>query len=194
MTMSLCKKVEKYLLRKGIGVLRINVFAIHQSTLVPPVWDEDLFHAKVVDSQVLDDILLIRGKKKGAHLRNIWKNGAYGTSFYKNNSLAAYGWIGVNNGDYGRRLFSSFAIPPHSAHIFDCFTVEKFRGQNLYPAIVKNLALQAWQLGIANVYIDVVSDNTRAIKGIEKLGLELVSKQVKVMFLNKILFEYDHKR
>ncbi|MDP2061179.1 MAG: hypothetical protein Q8J97_15660, partial [Flavobacteriaceae bacterium] len=84
--------------------------------------------------------------------------------------------------------------PSNSAHIFECYTVEKFRGQKLYPAIVNNLAGWAKSQLAENVYIDTVAGNIKAEKGIVKLGFEHISFQSKILLFSKPIFEYDSKR
>ncbi len=188
------KRVVKYLQRKGTGILRINVFVARKTTALNQMNPGEGFRLKIINEQVWPDIQKIRGKKKVRQLKEIYKKGAYGLCFYLDSELAAYGWIGVNKQKYAQKIFGIFSIPSNSAHIFDCYTVEKFRGQNLYPSIIFNLVKLGRDKGVDDVYIDAVTDNVAAQKGIGKVGFEPVTMQTKIMILNKILFEYDRKR
>jgi hypothetical protein len=183
-----------YLLRKGIGILRINVFVARTTTTLNLIDISEDFCFRAIDDHVLDDILVIRGKKKYNQLKENRNKGAYGISLYKANALAAYGWIGVNRAKSDIRIFTSFAIPQNCAHIFDCYTIEKFRGQKLYPAIVYNLVNWGRLQQVENVYIDTVVENVSASKGIAELGFDYISLQTKLLFFSKLIFEYDRKR
>ena len=177
------KKITIFLLRKGIGILRINVFVARATKTLISVFISDDFYFRIIDNSVLDDISAIRGGRKYNQLKKNRDKGAYGIALYKANELAAYGWIGLNNEKSGKRIFTSFAIPPNSAHIFDCYTLEKFRGQKLYPAIVYNLVNWARLQQVQDVYIDTIAENVEAAgKGITRLGFEPVSLQTKLLF------------
>lgn len=188
------KRITNFLLRKGIGILRINVFVADSATKLNPVELSEDFEFRNIDDLVLDDIRDIRGKKKYNQLKRIRNNGGHGISVYMSSELAAYGWIGLNRHKSGKRIFTSFAIPKNCAHIFECYTIENFRGQKLYPAIVSRLVDWAKLQKVENVYIDTVEGNLAAEKGITKLGFDPVSLQTKLLFFSKIMIEYDRKR
>lgn len=192
--MGAIKIITGYLLRKGIGVLRSNVFVVKSTIHLNQIAISDDVVLCSIDDRVLNDISHIRGKKKQAQLKKILHNGGYGVSLYKANELAAYGWIGLNKSEHSKRLFTMFAIPQNSAHIFECYTVEKFRGQKLYQTIVYNLVEFAKCQHADNVYIDTVLDNHMAEKGIINLGFEYHSLQTKILLFSKTIFEYDYKR
>lgn len=192
--MGVVRKITGYLLRKGFGILKINVFVAQSTKKLNPINLSDYFSFRIVNDQVLSDISDIRGKKKYNQLQKILYKGAYGVSLYKDNELAAYGWVGLNKEKYKKRIFTSFAIPQNSAHIFECYTVEKFRGQKLYPAIVFKLAEWAKDRQADNVFIDTVEGNITAEKGIAKLGFDHNLLQTKLLIFSKIIFEYDNKR
>lgn len=192
--MRVIKKITNYLLRKGIGILRINVFVARATTTLNFLDISKDFDFRAIDDHVLEDIFVIRGKRKYNQLKKDRNKGAYGMSLYTANELAAYGWIGLNREKSGKRIFTSFAIPQGCAHIFECYTIEKFRGEKLYPAIVHNLVSWARHQQVENVYIDTVAENAPASRGITKLGFEPVSIQTKLLFFSKIIFEYDRKK
>jgi len=192
--MGAIKKITGYLLRKGFGVLKTNVFVVKTTTKLNQITisDDVILHA--IDERVLNDISGIRGKKKYAQLKKIRDNGGYGFSLYKANELAAYGWVALNNEEKRQRMLTEFAIPPNSAHIFECYTVDKFRGQKLYQAIVYNLVEWAKNRHADKVYIDTVIENDMAQKGIINLGFEYISAQTKIILFSKTIFEYDNRR
>jgi len=192
--MGVARKITNYLLRKGIGILKINVFVARSTQKLNPINLSDYFDFRSINNQVLNDISVIRGKKKHLQLQRILDKGAYGVSIYAENELAAYGWIGLNKEENKRRIFTSYAIPQNSAHIFECYTVEKFRGQKLYPAIVFKLTEWAKKHHADDVYIDTIAGNLAAEKGIIKLGFHYISLQTKLLVFSKIIFEYDNKR
>ena len=192
--MGTIKKITAYLLRKGLGVLRINVFVTNSTASLNQIKISDDFSLRPIDDQVLHEISLIRGKKKYNQLKKVYDTGGYGISFFKAGELAAYGWIGLNREKKSRRMFTSFAIPPNSGHIFDCYTVEKYRGQKLYQAVVYHLVQWAKDQQAGKVYIDTVEGNNSAYKGVINLGFEYLSLHTSVLLFNKTIFEYDHKR
>lgn len=191
--MSIIKKFYDYLLRKGFGRLTVKVFVAKPTTELNEVIISGNFYYCTIDNHVLNDISIARGEKKYKQLKKIMGNGGYGVSLYHSSELAAYGWVGINKENQGRRQFTTFKIPPQSAHIFDCYTIERFRGQKLYQAIVFKLVEWSRSQHINNVYIDTIAGNKMAEKGINKLGFEYLSIQTKGLFFSKILFEYDHK-
>ncbi len=186
--------LSEFILNKGIGLLIIDVFVATEDTLLNHIAIDQCFNFRVANEHILNDIYTIRGNKKSNQLGKFYKKGAYGISIYKGEELAAYGWIGLNRNIKKSIRFFSFNIPPNSARIFECYTVEKFRGQNLYPAIAYYLVNWARLQQVGNVFIDTVSGNIAARKSVIKLGLCPVYLQFKLLFLNKILFEYDRKR
>jgi len=192
--MGAIKRITGYLLRKGLGILRTNVFVAKPTTKLNQITISDDIVLRPIEDQVLNDISRIRGVQKHPSLKKIQVNGGYGVSLYKANELAAYGWVGLNKEKKSLRMFTQFAIPPNSAHIFECYTVEKFRGQKLYQAIVYNLVEWAKGQQADNVYIDTVIENTMAQKGIINLGFEYTSLQTKILLFSKTIFEYDNKR
>lgn len=192
--MRFIKKIKDFLLRKGIGVLRIDIFVIKEMAILNQISVNENFNYRIIDDHVLSDICVIRGEKKYNQLTLIQNKGGYGIALYKGNELAAYGWIGLNHDKNDKRIFTSFAIPPDSAHIFDCYTIEKFRGQKLYSAIVSSLVVWAYFQKVVNVYIDTLVENVAAGNAIIKLGFSPVVRQTKFLFFSKVLLEYDHKR
>lgn len=194
MLIGVIRKITDYLIRKGIGIFRIKVFAVQSAQKLNQINLSDYFSFRTVDHQVLNDIFIIRGKKKYHQMQKILYKGAYGVSLYRDNELAAYGWVGLNKKKYKKRVFTSFAIPQNCAHIFECYTVEKYRGQKLYPAIVFNLVEWAKNQQTENVYIETVVGNIMAEKGIAKLGFDYISLQIKLLIFSKLIFEYDRKK
>ncbi|MDX9883901.1 MAG: hypothetical protein RBS73_17705 [Prolixibacteraceae bacterium] len=188
------KKFNDFLLRKGTGILKIKVFVTTSASSLNSIVTDHNFSICAVNDKVFSDILMARGSKKCNQLRKIVNRGGYGLSIYQANELAAYGWIELNKGKFARRIFTSFEIPCDSAHIFECYTVKKFRGQKLYPAIVYKLVDWTKSEQIKNIYIDTVAGNYAAEKGIINLGFDYISLQTKLLFLNKVILQYDSKR
>ncbi len=188
------EKLNAFLLEKGTGVLRINVFAAKAGTGLNQIEIDGNYSVCIINEKVLNGISRIRGRKKYNQLKKVLNKGGYGISIYQADELAAYGWIGMNKGKHSRRIFTPFAIPHDSAHIFECYTVKKFRGRKLYQAIVYQLAEQAKSEQAKNIYIDTVFGNYVAEKGVSNLGFDHVSFQTTVLFLNKVIFQYDRKR
>lgn len=192
--MGVIKKITDYLLRKGVGLLRIIVFVAKPTTKLNSIILNNKVDFRTINNQVLNDISIVRGKKKYNQLKKMLDKGACGISIYMAGELTAYGWVGLNKEKHNIRMFTTFAIPPNSAYIFECYTVEKFRGQKLYPAIVYNLVEWAKNQQVENVYIETVAGNINAEKGINKLGFECISLQTKVLLFYQVIFEYDKKR
>lgn len=188
------KKINDFFLRKGTGILKVNVFVTTSTSNLNSIVTDRNFSVCAINDKVFSDISMVRGSKKRNQLREIVNRGGYGLSIYQANELAAYGWIGLNKGKFARRIFTSFEIPCDSAHIFECYTVKKFRGQKLYQAIVYKLVDWAKAEQVKNIYIDTVAGNYAAEKGIINLGFDYISLQTKLLFLNKVILQYDSKR
>nr|WP_199000979.1 hypothetical protein [Flavobacterium sp. ASV13] len=74
--------------------------------------------------------------------------------------------------------------------IGDCFTIDQYRGQSIYPFVINKIANEIIANGKPEVFILVNSNNKNSIRGIEKAGYSLHSKIVAKRFL----FFYFNKK
>lgn len=97
-----------------------------------------------------------------------------------------YSWVRIKGVMHIHEVNYKFNLEKENAFwIFDCRTHESARGKGLYPEMINYLANEFPQdNGIHGTpFIDVVSDNTPSIRGIEKAGFIKKYVLVKLPFL-----------
>ncbi|MFT5780312.1 MAG: GNAT superfamily N-acetyltransferase [Crocinitomicaceae bacterium] len=152
------------------------------------------FILRIMDETAIALVETHRGAQKGKELKGCFKNGAIGIAIYQDETIAAYGWIGYNRESLPQRKYTVFTIPGNSAHIFGCYTFLPFRGKGLYKQVVGSLVDQAYKDALTQVYIDTVIGNVPAEKAVNKMGFDMISKQYKLFFWNKIIYEFERPK
>jgi GNAT superfamily N-acetyltransferase len=72
---------------------------------------------------------------------------------------------------------------PSEIYLYDAFTLEPWRGNNLYPAVLQRALEFGKDLGLARSTIFVEAKNTPSIRGVAKGGFTLFQK----LLLNTVL-------
>ncbi len=72
--------------------------------------------------------------------------------------------------------------------IGNCVTDAAYRGQSIYPKMIRRIATEQLRKGKSEVFIIVNADNAASIRGIEKAGFELYAAVKASRFL---LFYFD---
>lgn len=189
--MSFLQRLNQRLLNKGTGWITLSVYAIddlrklQEPELSPSVTVVDL------NEKWIERIAQLRGEKKGQQLLNLLKSGAKGLALVDQDEILSYGWIGYNHSAQSKKRYTFFPIPALSGHIFECFTFEEHRGKGWYSQLVYQLAKKGKMDGMQTVYIDAVTANIAANKGIHKLGFSYVKEQSILLLLNKSIFTRD---
>ena len=85
------------------------------------------------------------------------------------NKIMSYCWVtrqAVEIGEIGR------AIHPRAdeIYLYDAFTFADYRGQNLYPAVLRRILEHSREAGLQRALIFVMSDNVASIRGVRKAG------------------------
>jgi ribosomal protein S18 acetylase RimI-like enzyme len=57
-------------------------------------------------------------------------------------------------------------------YLYDAFTFAEYRGQNLYPALLRRILEHSRQAGFRRALIFVMSDNAASIRGVQKAGFQ----------------------
>ncbi len=89
-------------------------------------------------------------------------------------TLAAYGWVTLDEegiGELGLRL----RLAPGEAYIWDCATLPSYRGQRLYPALLRHISRELQAEGFRLVLIGADSDNLASQKGMVLAGFQPVA-------------------
>lgn len=89
---------------------------------------------------------------------------------------------------HSSRLLSNFHIKGPLITIGDCFTNELYRGQGIYPMVLRKIAMEFSEA--MPVFILVSPDNFSSIRGIEKAGFQFMAR----LSCFRFLFFYLNRR
>ena len=105
-------------------------------------------------------------------------------SIIKKGILVHYGWM-TNGGEEHRftEVDMTFNSPPASIILYDFYTEPQFRRQGLYQRNMKQMILDACEMGAKEIYIGVRPDNLVSRRTIEKVGFFLFRTFSKKRFL-----------
>lgn len=85
------------------------------------------------------------------------------------------------------RLLSNFHFKGPLITIGDCFTNDRYRGQGIYPMVLRKIAMEYSEA--IPVFILVAPDNFSSIRGIEKAGFHFMGRlscfRFLIFYLNK---------
>lgn len=77
-------------------------------------------------------------------------------------------------------------LKPHETEINHVFTLEGYRGKNIFPKVLDTLCKKLRNDGFKHVYAFVLQENASSIKGLRKAGFNQVGKVTYIkMFWNK---------
>ncbi|HEX7735762.1 MAG TPA: GNAT family N-acetyltransferase [Ktedonobacteraceae bacterium] len=85
--------------------------------------------------------------------------------------LVSYGWITFDEEDIGS-LGLKVRLQPGEAYIWDCATLEAYRGQHLYPALLSVMLRDLRAAGYWRVWIGMDADNLASQAGVERAGFQ----------------------
>jgi RimJ/RimL family protein N-acetyltransferase len=91
-----------------------------------------------------------------------------------NNIPAAFGWMARDQAVIGE-LNHGFILPEGSRYLWNFRTLEAFRGQGIYPALLQFI-LQEGDKEATRFWIIHAPENKASLKGIRKAGFEYVGK------------------
>ena len=73
-------------------------------------------------------------------------------------------------------------LKPDEAAIANCVTLPEFRGQGIYPAVVRNLLQELKKQGYRRCYMYIETDNIASQRGVSKIGFKPVGKTWRLRF------------
>lgn len=83
--------------------------------------------------------------------------------------VVAYGWV-TRGEEQIAEVEGRIRVAPDEAYIWDCATLPPFRGLGLYPTLLRAIARDLADEGVAWVWIAARADNAPSLRGFEKAG------------------------
>lgn len=115
----------------------------------------------------------------------------YNTSYYDLNDLIksddSYLIVGEDNGRIVATGYSQIRVSDrwheheHHAYLGFMFVSPDYRGQGLNQQVIDQLIVWSKAKGVTDFYLEVLADNTPAIKAYEKLGFAPCIMEMKLM-------------
>ena len=93
---------------------------------------------------------------------------------YVNDQPAAFGWMARDNARIGE-LNHEFILPTGNRYLWNFRTMEAYRGQGIYPALLQYI-LQQGDEEANRFWIIHAPENNASLKGIQKAGFVYVGK------------------
>jgi ribosomal protein S18 acetylase RimI-like enzyme len=94
-------------------------------------------------------------------------------------SIAAYGWVSMGVERIGE-LETTFHIPRDDAYIWECATLEPYRRQGLYGALLRHMVATLAAEGLQRLWIGASVRNLPSIKGFAAAGFQPVAQVIYV--------------
>jgi RimJ/RimL family protein N-acetyltransferase len=131
--------------------------------------------------EVSDNIMLlsILGNTTAEEVTKRLANDNMAFVAYMNNQPAAFGWMARDKAKIGE-LNHEFILPTGNRYLWNFRTLEAFRGQGIYPALLQYI-IQNGGIGTNRFWIIHAPENTASLKGIQKAGFEYVG----TLYLNE---------
>ena len=92
---------------------------------------------------------------------------AYG--LYVKEELAHVSWVYTAE-EYAKESVAQIRLGPEDAEITNCYTLDKFRGRNLYACALQHIAIDLLRLGKTRIITKVERKNIASKRGIVKAG------------------------
>ncbi len=93
---------------------------------------------------------------------------------YINDQPASFGWLARDKAKIGE-LNHEFILPQGNRYLWNFRTLEAYRGQGIYPALLQHI-LQNGDPEANRFWIIHAPENKASLKGIQKAGFEYVGK------------------
>ena len=108
------------------------------------------------------------------------------------NRVVGFCWM-TNNQRYISEIAYTVRLEAGTAWVYACAVDPDFRGKGVYPAMLGQIGESLFGHGILRIRIDVESDNTASISGIEKAGFRRRGHILwqRIFGKEKIRFVYD---
>lgn len=87
--------------------------------------------------------------------------------------LISYGWITFDEERIGS-LGLSVRLLPGEGYIWDCATLETYRGQRLYPALLSHMLRELRAAGFWRAWIGMDADNLPSQAGVARAGFQQI--------------------
>ncbi|MDB5075479.1 MAG: hypothetical protein JWO42_1658 [Chloroflexi bacterium] len=101
-------------------------------------------------------------------------NRAY-VALLDDDTIVGYGWVSY---DCIRiyELGLEIPLPPGHAYIWDCATVDRYRGRGIFPGLLRFMLEDLRQQGITHVWAGVAPGNTASLRSFARAGFRLVAE------------------
>ena len=111
------------------------------------------------------------------------------TAHDNSNKIVSYCWVArkaVEIGEIG------CAINPRDdeIYLYDAFTFAEYRGQNLYPAVLRRILEHSRDAGLRRALIFVMHDNAASIRGVRKAGFREFQRVTYYNILGFVRYSY----
>ena len=116
-------------------------------------------------------------KYSSAEILKRFENGRRCYAAWVEGKLAAYGWVSPDEEFIGE-LSLRIRLLPGEAYIWDCATVQNFRQQRLYSALLAYIIGELRAEGLCRVWIGADLDNEASQRGISNAGFHHVADLV----------------
>ncbi len=106
------------------------------------------------------------------------------TCFYATHEGHIVSYIWGSRGKVGvEEISMAVRTVPSEIYLYDAFTLEPWRGNNLYPSVLQRSIEFGRELGLVRSTIFVEARNTPSIRGVKKAGFTLFQKLLLKTFL-----------
>ncbi|WP_149401743.1 GNAT family N-acetyltransferase [Dictyobacter arantiisoli] len=104
--------------------------------------------------------------------------GHYPILAYLNDTLVAYGWLGINQASFGSPAIT-FNLPAKSIYLYHFVTLLPWRGRGYYPRLLQAI-LERESRAYEHFWIMHQTTNRASQHGIEKAGFQPVARTIHI--------------
>lgn len=171
----------RHFLQYALGqVERYVVYTAPPSAVPPPESRPGVTVAKMSDQTLLQ--LATQHPTLKRHVeryRHLGRNDAY--AVWVDDQLAHIAWLITVEHDQALTV-RNIKLRPGEVEITHCETLPAYRGQGLYPLMIRSLCQFAAQQGSQRVFMLTSCDNLASQRGIEKAGLKRCGQVKRLVF------------
>jgi GNAT superfamily N-acetyltransferase len=115
------------------------------------------------------------------------KNGDVCFIAEKEADIVHYEWICFNEHETG--LQRKIRVGPNSAYLYDTYTVPKYRGKGINPAVYTNVVNYLSQRGIKEIYFIILSNNYISLRTSQKATPRKIGEVTLIKLLGKKIYK-----
>ena len=106
----------------------------------------------------------------------------------KNGDIVHYRWICFNE-VFVNELERKIRMRPNSAYMYDAYTVPKYRGKGIHPAVLTNAEDYLFQSGIKEMYTVILSNNHSSLRTWQKIGSRKMGEVTFIKLFNAKIYK-----